>query len=281
MIIPIHETAGQQGPTENLHGLDEMTRVFMGSRSQYASWRLYHLPGTPDFEYPHMKIERLDPADTDSGDIIKITVTYTGQSQGDGTGTVKQPEQSFTTAPISETITGEAKRTAELLKSFAVVLDFNSNYWVQNPRWENYEETKPGSFAVEYDTNRITFKYSRPNLVMDYQFEALANLALANKSIAFKSGRFVLDSAWDSLTSFRGTGTAPDGTDYIQPPFTYNDLPVFMNTDERNGIRNEKVTLPGSPDASSTKISKAGLNCTPRGLWYEVEESWEQRWKKP
>lgn len=252
MSIPIQEAPGQVGPIESVNGLDTMTRIFMGAKEQYAAWRSTHLPGVADSEYPNLKIESLSPSDTESGDIIKITVAYNGSSLtgdgGDGSG--KPPQEDSSMAPSSETRDIIMTRTMELLtiESYFPYAPSVSEY-----RYDTVTHTAPGTITVQFNTRRITYKYSRNYHVTSPQYTAAASTFLLGLPVDFQRGREVL------------TGEFPEVTRANGESFMGNFLP---------GIRNIRITS-NAPTSADLVVKLADLNSSQRGVWFEITETHE------
>jgi hypothetical protein len=252
MSIAIQETVGQVGPVENPYGLDVMTRVFMGSRSQYAAWRATHLPGVADTEYPNMKIESLSPADTESGDIIKITVQYNGSSTGtEGSPTWKDPQTSSSLAPLSETrdITMTRRFGALTVTETFPVSPFGATSW----RYDEIVDTAPGTVTIQWNTRRITYRYSRSYMVSSPEYSSQATTFLTGLPVDFQSGRAVLTGEF--------------------PVRTYNQATTFLGQ-TLPGIINNRVT-PNLPTAADLIVRLADLNSEQRGVYFETAETWE------
>ena len=256
-MIPIVEIPGQIGPDATLFGLDEMTRYFMGSRENYDAWLLTHLPGTYDFEYPWMSVLKVTPSDTETGDIIKISVSYVGSRTNPNE---KQPEVSMDVIPANETITATAYRSTEVLEEYTGPSG-GQLYFVYN----TWRHQNTGKYIIEYDTYRVTFNYISNSDSPDYLFEALATQKLASKNLNVRYSRFIPDTAWPPDQKYADS--------YI-PNASLASINGFFGMPKK---RNQKINF--YPDVNSItvpkRITKAGLNSQQRGNFFEVSESWQ------
>lgn len=244
MIIPFAETVGQQGPTENAFGLDEMTRYFIGAASLYPAFRLTILPGTIDAEFPHMRVSQITPMDLDgTGNLKRVSVQYVGSVDG---ANGKDPGTEWSTGVVSESRQLTATRTMDKLVSTE-----SFGGMVLEARYETHTDTVTGNSTVQYDTPRITFRYARPYMVKSPEFEAEAIAALAGYGVEVKANRFVADEKWPTVTAL------------VDPSGVY---PSFKNS---------KIVVGDVDSTRVVRLASGGLTSRPRGVWFENDETWE------
>lgn len=112
-----------------------------------------------------------------------------------------------------------------------------------NPEYQTAVIGVPGELTFDAQVPTVTFRYTRNYRVLDHEYETEATAILLAQEVEVDNKRFKSASG---------------------------KLPAIVS-----GATNIEWTYPTVGGAGYTKIKKAGLDCQPVGLCFEVVETWE------